>query len=533
MRVYYNFNMSDYKYPDDLIKKTHARIKAQLKGNGVENIPFKIKRQGLGAFTAHTFYTIDCTTKTSEQKGRVTNGKIIPIDGLKKAVDSHISGLKNDKSTHEYMKHEIQALSCNGFGADKATIPLKNKSETFVSHVQCGSCSGKGESTCRKCMGKTREQCPMCHYTGELNCMSCQGRGMIQDPSNGQKQCTNCHGRGRVYCTNCNGQKTVPCVACHAKGTITCNSCGGKGEASKITTVTPTAHTTAQVNIQELDPEPKTLVSKAGAKNLAKGGHIDLKITKPAIDNQTDDDTAWYQDTSQAKQKPKGVHYTASVPWAVGELSYKDDIYNISLIGKKGAVADSAPFMDVVLKHPATLMKKAAQGDGVVASLLNQACEYRVSRETLSSVIKGKTKQSMMELQRTYGLGLSKPFIQSFVKATYLATKKITRRPRYIGLGIGIAIAAALYYFWFLMEGRARPEFQIIPIRYASDIVVLILGYGIAFGFIKAAAHVSMQSVLKPLNINVKKIPAAGMAGIYALATCTVLWGALFAFLFI
>jgi hypothetical protein len=522
--------MSDYKYPDDLIKKTDARIQAQLVGNGIDSLSFNIKRQGLSKFSAHTDYTIECKIDTKEHAGKATKGKVVDASAIQSEIKQFISSVQDDDSTNSTIVPQIESLPLKGFGADKTPIQITSKTETFTCHTQCGSCAGKGQSECRICKGQTRQQCPMCHYTGELDCMTCQGRGLI-DNNGKQIPCTYCQGRGRIYCTNCNGQKTISCVACNAKGNIPCKTCGGKGEATQITTITPMAMTKSQINVQELDNEPKVLVSKIGALNLAKGGHINIKTVKPPSPDD-ENSAAWYEDKPEVKKKT-GVYYTVSVPWAVGEIIYNDKPYNISLVGNKGAVADAGSFMDAILKKPADIMMAAANGQGIVTNLLKDTCEYQVSRETLTSVVQGKTKQTMMELQKTYGIGLSKQFIQTFVKSAYTATKKITRRPRYIGLGVGLALSAMLYYFWFMRDGRDNFDTQSQAAQYAMDGLILIIGMIFTFGIIKGSAYFAMQSVLKTLNIQIKKIPAAGTAGIYGLIGCALIWGGLLAMQFI
>ena len=518
--------MSDYKYPADLIKKTDARIQAQLTGNGAsaKDIQFSIKRQGIGTFTARTHYDIKCETQSKEQIGHVVQGRVVDIQALSSEIQAYTAKIQSEKSVQDAMKHQIEALPQKGFGADKNDIVLSGQAQTFTSHKKCGSCAGQGQSQCRTCAGQGRSQCQMCHGVGDLQCMICHGTGQAEI-SGKRQHCNHCQGRGRTLCTHCNGQRSVQCPTCQGKGQMQCKTCQGQGEMSVITTVTPHAVTKSQINIQELDADPKRMVSLIGAHNLAKGDHINITLVKPPQDEE--DNKAWYEDKPVIDKS--GVFYEATVPWAVGEVSYSGKPYNISLIGKKAAVAESGYFMDEVLKKPATVMQSAAQGDGIVASLLKDACEYRVSRETLTMVIKGQTKRTMMMLQKSYGVGLSKGFIQSFVKSTFLATKKITRRPRYVGLAVGLIVTGALYYYWFMMDGRGVTETQINKIRYAIDGLLMLVGMGLTFATIKGAGHLAMQSVLKDLNINIKKIPAAGMAGVYGLGGCLVIWVVLFA----
>lgn len=66
--------------------------------------------------------------------------------------------------------------------------------------VNCYTCSGRGELSCRNC------------YSGYINCPSCMGSGSYSDGSR---------------CNLCGGSKQIRCNICGGSGYQRCPSCGG------------------------------------------------------------------------------------------------------------------------------------------------------------------------------------------------------------------------------------------------------------------------------------------------------------------
>lgn len=307
---------------------------------------------------------------------------------------------------------------------------------------------------------------------------------------------------------------------------VTCRTCNGEGASSQISTLTGFAITKAHINVQELDPHPKRLLSKIGVEKLAAAKHIDVTTIEPP--RAEEDKSAWYEDAPT--HDTSGVYYMAAIPWAIGEIIINKTPYEIGFVGNKGAVVDTKYFMDDVLKKPRNLLKQAARGDGFVAGLLKEACEYRVSRETLEAVVQGHKKRAMQSLMKTHGLGFSKPAVKDFVLNAFQALKRVTRRPRYIGLGIGLSIAAALFYTWFGMDIRSATDAQSDKARYIVDFIILIIGSVISFAGVKTAGFMALKSVMADIGLPIKQIPAAGTAGMYAVLGSLILWGGLFWF---
>lgn len=528
---YYSYNMNDYSYPNELIKKVQSRILKQLDGNHVhkQDVSFTIKRQGVGEITAKTSYTVDCTVNTRTSKGKKNEGSIVKQGTLQAEIQNFTSSLADKESVQTAIKEHIKSLPMHGFGAEKIQFPLKTDKAIFTEHVTCGTCNGQGKRQCPTCHGSGQMQCPVCLGSGVMRCMTCMGSGYIT--VNGQQQpCPTCQSRGEVYCTRCNGQRVCPCTSCQARGFIMCGDCNAEGVNSIHAVIEPHAITHCDIFITDLDADPKNMVAKIGAAILAKGGHLIPKVTKAP--KEEEEDLAYYE-IPAVKKPDNAVHYIADVPWAVIDVIIQGQSTPISLVGSKGAVADSGKFMEPVVQKPFELIARAARSDGFISGLLKDACDYTVTRETLSAVARMKPKQAHAHLQKLYGLGFDKQTWPTVIKNTYQAIKNITKRPRYIGLAVGLLAAAAVYYQWFMGDTRAMTEgLKNDYYRYGLDVLSLITMIAINFAMIKGIAFFTFQSVMRDIGITTKKMPPMGKAGIYALLGNISLWGAFFVMVF-
>jgi len=510
--------MSDYTYPIELIKKAESRIQTQVKGNGADPKDFtlNVKRQGIGIFRAQTSFQIETDIQQKREKGRKNTGRVVPQGQMDTEVRGFISNLTTQDSTISTAKDIIQKMPLNGFGADKEIIPLTAQKTIFCEHVNCQQCQGQGKSKCARCHGKAQMPCNLCNGRGLLKCMQCHGVGTIQS---GDKRipCTMCQGRREKYCTQCKGQRVVSCTACQAKGMTSCTICGGEGVQSVITTITPLLKTTSIVHIPDLDEDSKRMVARVGADILARGGHITIKAIKPVSDDENDDD--------QAHIDNNAVYYQGRIEWAVADFNYGGKRHDITFAGKKGAVCESSNFMDMIIDKPLTQIKKAANGEGFVAGLLKDACDYRVSRETLSFIANGNRKKAHAQLCKIYKLGTSSDTLKNITQYGYQALKNVTKRPRYIGLTIGLILSCGLSYLWFMHGLRDHTAQYDEMVRYAIDVVPCMIAIAMTILLIKGVGYITLKSTMRDIGITKYKAPALGKAGLYAVIGNMVIWG--------
>ena len=519
--------MSDYSYPTELIKKAESRIRAQLDGNGIDpkSITLSIKRQGQGIVTAQTLFTFDSYVKTSSQKGKKPQGRMVNSGQIQSEIKTYINDISSVDSVHSLAIEKIKSLPLQGFGIKKTEIKTDENKLVLSECHDCNQCKGQGKSRCQYCIGKGQINCPLCHASGYVRCLTCSGSRTIEVNGN-QIACSRCQGRGQIYCTQCSGQRVMPCANCQAKGMTTCAGCGGEGVNTINATVTPFIKVESNVFFQDLDNDPKNMVGKIGALELAKGGHIITKIVAPP--QQEEVKRAYYEREPEPKSK-NIIYYEADIDWAVADIKINDAVDNINIIGLKGAISDGGKFMDRQLQKPLTLIAQAARGEGIVSSLLHDASKFRVSRETLSAVTMMKPKKAVLQIQKKYAIGFARQTIPQFVKNSYLALKRVTRRSRYIGMGIGLFISTALYYHWFINDSRVLSENYDVIVRYAIDALPLLAGIILNFIMIKSMAYFTFRSVMRDIGITTKKMPVVGMAGIYGMIGNLILWGGLLA----
>jgi len=517
--------MSDYTYPDEFVRKAQSRIRKQMQGNGVDpkDITLNIKRQGMGEFTAETAFQLDMDVQSTESKGRKPAGEQVEPGQMDRAVQGVLAELKDHDTLNDQVKELIKKLPFQGFGAAKQTIPISSLNKVFSELITCNSCQGQGKSQCGQCRGRGRVPCHVCNGTGLLRCPNCNGTGEVE--IGGKRQiCPQCQGRREIYCYSCQGQREVTCNTCQAKGMITCPTCNGEGANTRNVTITPFAVTQAAINLQDLDYEPKSAANKIGAMILAKGGHMDVAVTKPPVTDEEEDDRAYYQDAPEDKTKTT-LYYAAKIPWAVGEILVKTRPYNITFLGKKGAVADSQHFMNDLFDEPFNLLQKAAAKNQKPREMLAKACQTaRVSRETLSLVMKKGRKKAMHALHKSYGIGLTKPFIQNMVQAAYQGLNALTRKWRMIGFQIALMIAPILSYIWFYEGYRAMVPSQNIAVQYGADAGVLMAMMITSIACIKLVAWFPYRTLASTLNIPSTTLPPAGRLGHIALGWSFVSW---------
>lgn len=500
---------------------------AQLKGNGPEDgdIRLTVKKQGLGKMTGRTGYNVDCKITQRTEPGKSTQGKTVAEGGLKTEVDAHLRKIENDRSFEDNVIAKIKKLPMEGFGADKIALSLTQGQTVFIEHQICRNCHGQGRAICATCHGQGRAPCRKCSGSGDMNCFLCHGSGQVPN-GNQQQICHSCQGRGRTYCDLCHGQKLVACASCNAKGTIACKPCQGKGAFSLIATVTPEATTQAEIHIHNLDPEPKRMASLISPEKLVGGGHAACRIVAPPV--QEGEERAYYEDEPKAEKQ--AVYYEADLQWATTGLQLNGKDYEISFAGSKGAVCESGPFMDAVLQKPLAMLKDAATGKQPAATVITETCRYRFFRDMLAALIRLRHKKAAIILSRSYGLGLSRQTLTEALQSGNLALKKVTRRPRYIGLAAGLAIATALFGGWFAMGGRNMGAGLNENMRYALDTVLLVAAIGLTFAGVKLCGLYALKTVFAAIGVpaTAKSVPAAGKAGLYGIGGCIGLWAVFF-----
>ena len=514
--------MSNYSYPDEFIKKAEARIRKQLDGNGVDpkTVSLSVKRQGMGNFSAQTSFKTDFDIDKQEKPGRHPIGETVETGKAQPRVQELITEIQDNDTLSEEIKTKIEALPFKGFGAEKNILPLKQHEKVFSEVHICKTCDGHGQSICQTCLGHGQIPCNLCHQHGMIQCPLCNGIGEIYQGSE-KKLCTQCHGKREIFCTQCLGQKVMACTSCQGKGTISCSSCHGEGANTFTLSVKPYVQTHSEIHLQKLEYEPKTMANKIGALSLAKGGHIQIDVTKPP--EQEDEQRAYYQDAPEDTGKST-VYYSATAPWAVAEVTIKDTNYNIYFLGYKGAIADSQPFMDAVIEKPLSFLESAGNKDNKPHEMLEKACDHRVSRETLKSVIKNGRKKAMKDIHQNYKIGFPKTSIQNFVRAAYKGINALTRKWRYIGLEIGLFLSPFISYFWFFEGYRQKVSSAHVYIEYGVDLLVLLAMIATTILCIKVIAWFPYRSLAKKMNIQSTALPPIGDMGKLAIGWSIFSW---------
>lgn len=523
MRYYYNFLMDDYSYSQKHIDKALQRIQAQLKGNHPDpsSATLSIKRNGFATINARTRFDIDAHIETRQEKGKITQGRLVEANKLDSEIKAFSAKLSQNENISQAAKDQIKTLPIQGFGAQKAVVNLPIGKEIITAHIACGGCHQQGHKQCQKCQGQGNIKCPRCFGHGELQCDVCLGSSVIQE-GNTSKQCHKCFGRREVHCYQCQAKRMVPCTDCNMRGQVSCHGCNGTGFNSTVVTLTPKIQTIADIFVEDLDDDPKRMIGKIGSVNLAKGGHATVKIIQAPTANEDASEIAYYDDEDD-KIDSNTVFYEMNLPWAVAQLNLNDKKYTVTFAGQKGAVCESGSFMADVLNPSVEILDKCKRGHIKARDAIQKIAHTRVSRETFEMLAKRKPAKVMQEMHKQYPLGWSKKFIQSYVMSAYTVLKRATRSTRYIGLIVGLLFSTLFYYGWFIK--RLKPEFSLsYPTAYIIEGIPFVTGIIIVLIAIKGIGYFQYQSLMRQIGIRTRHMPPVGKAGLYGIIGAIILW---------
>ena len=179
----------------------------------------------------------------------------LPGDFLTSVSVVESENLVCQKATLEFldMEDKVEVKTMKGSEAGKYSTNVDYRPQEFKNEtlrlitnemgVNCGDCSGNGQTICGKCSGDGEITCDRCKGRGQVacdttkDCESCRGSGTRSE------KCGNCGGGGGVYggtdkdgnahgrpCPSCggSGRRDSDCGKCNG-GQVRCDRCGGRG----------------------------------------------------------------------------------------------------------------------------------------------------------------------------------------------------------------------------------------------------------------------------------------------------------------
>jgi hypothetical protein len=103
------------------------------------------------------------------------------------------------------------------------------------------------------------------------------------------------------------------------------------------------------------------------------------------------------------------------------------------------------PFLLEITKKGQKYLEAAALGTGSPALPLRRAAQYKLLRDIILVAAKNwPARKSLTALQKRYPVGIPPEKIVLFLNWAHLALRRITKRPRWVGLMIGILLYAGV-----------------------------------------------------------------------------------------
>ncbi len=520
----------DKNYQD----KALEQVKKIIKGNkfDIDKITLANFEGEVLQFPATT--TLQILTKISrrQEMGRVTGPVQVgnEIEADQETTNEYLK-IEDDINLIRQIKDSLISRKDKGFAQDNIVIDLPFWKKEFVYFNKCKSCKATGKIRCQRCAGKGVDQCPRCNGTGMSHCTQCRGAQMITGPQGNKIQCPTCHGRGRVTCVLCNQSGKVQCPVCRTKGTTICTVCQGHGWSSNLQIVELEAKTKFSYPKEELPEKVVAMVDKLGPE-LCEYAEIhvsqiptDTDKQQAAKDEQNDKEKE--QDNSRVINIP--VRYEVILPYGHAEFDIDGKSYYIFLFGNKGKITHCSPFLEDIIKNGMRKLDDAVEERGDVADNLKKASEYKTMKDIIIASARLPLMKAVKKIKERYPIGIKEETIKDLVVKADKSLKKITDRPRQVGLMISLLTMAVLFGAYFLTPLRSIIVSNIPNTSLHIVIDLLLLGAGaytsilIIQGAAAGAMRKAMAGIVAP-GKEKKMIPKLGTKGFWAMLLITVIF---------
>ena len=191
--------------------------------------------------------------------------------------------------------------------------------------------------------------------------------------------------------------------------------------------------------------------------------------------------------------------YHLVLPYSDTAFSIDSVEYPAFVMGFQGKVIDIDYFLDPLIKKGIIALKKITEGPMATDALIEKATSYRIIRNVLSQCNHKSKKFILRKLLHDYPLGLSEKYAKAAIVNADLALKKITQKPRYIGLGVNAGLTAIVSYLWLFQNIRGKilaniPE-AMTHLSPLADFVPLLLIFILGQIMIKEFANKVLKKV--------------------------------------
>lgn len=450
----------------------------------------------------------------SVMKGNMARGKTCGgRDGARLEAEAQAAKIALDTNIHNEMMQYIDKDPGKGFGIDQFKLPLPSAAEDYSASTQCGKCGGQMFTSCVRCNMTGSITCGTCNGQGAQPCRACYGSGQYTQGTGNRVPCSSCGATGRIICMQCNGQRQMRCTFCQGAARIACVECDQTGWWTYVYSVGYTAEGQFLLDRQQIPQDVIEIIDHIGVRKLATDKYIEV-----------------FRLNLQPKLNEISVPMVAFLPIARAEFTVEGKPYPATVAGLPGRILIIDPLIDHAIKPGINALFKLSKGPMATEALVDQACKYRLIRNTLAGLSHQSKKQVYQQLKREYPVGLSDKYANAAVKYAGVAVLTLSKGPRKKGLLIGTVLSAALSAAYFMVPLRtpvlaAMTQKGMQKHMLGIDILIWVLGWATAVMVIKFMAGSALKKVL-PDNAQTGKggLPSAGNEGMIALATAFAAW---------
>jgi len=452
---------------------------------------------------------IESVTKGNLPRGKACGGR----DGARLEAEAQAAKLALDPNVHSEMMQYIDKDQGKGFGIDLFKLPLASASEEYSASTQCGKCAGQMFTSCVRCNMTGSITCGTCSGQGAQACQACYGSGTYAQGTGGRVPCVRCNATGRITCMQCNGQRQMRCTFCQGAARIACVECDQTGWWTYVYSVSFHADGHFVLDRQQIPQEVMEIIDHIGVRKLATDKYIEV-----------------FRLNLQPKLNEIGVPMVAFLPIARAEFTVEGKAYPATVAGLIGRILIIDPLIDHAIKPGINALFKLSKGPMATEALVDQACKYRLIRNTLAGLSHQSKKQVYQQLKRDYPVGLSDKYANAAVKYAGVAVLTLSKGPRKKGLLVGTLLSAVMAAAYFMVPLRTPLVAMMAQSNHQKhmlgiDLLVWVLGWAAAVMTIKFMAAAALKKTL-PDNARAGKsgLPSAGNEGLLAIATSFAAW---------
>lgn len=436
-------NLDEISVPDigDLGRQ---KLMDMVKGNGIDPKDVRVSdhQQNLIEMVGNLEITFQTKLKETKVKGIPQQGEEVAST---EAVHSKIAEIKaqmiEDPVIELGIKEQIEKTPGRGWGLDGRKIAIDKEESVFYTKGPCHGCNGSTKVNCSGCSGAGSAPCGTCHGQGKTVCQQCNGARSVMTPDGQQAPCRKCAQTGMVTCMTCAGKKQILCSSCQGAKIVACETCGQTGILSNSYFVNYHAETKFTPDYTDIPIELVDKIDKVDHKNLVKDHYAEI------------DNIVYFAETEELKLINT---YHIVIPY--GDMVYSLDSteYPAFVMGFEGKILEIDYFLDPLLKPGVLALKKITEGPMATDALIEKATSYRIIRQVLRQANHKSKKFVLRKLLHDYPLGLSEKYAKAAIVNADRALKKITQKPRFIGMAISAVLTAGLSYGWLFQNMRGK-----------------------------------------------------------------------------